>query len=78
LYDKPADGRAGVINALNMLNTVNTENPDLMIIQFFFEGKSNEVSKIFVNSDPDEKNRALDLLTKMDISNANKYKADLQ
>ena len=78
LYDKPADGRAGVINALNMLNTINTENPDLMILQFFFEGKSNEVSKIFVNSDPDEKNRALDLLTKMDISNANKYKADLQ
>jgi hypothetical protein len=78
LYDKPSDGRAGVINALNMLNTVNTENPDLMIIQFFFEGKSNEVSKIFVNSDPDEKNRALDLLTKMDVSNANKYKADLQ
>jgi hypothetical protein len=78
LYDKPADGRAGVLNALNMLNTVNTENPNLMILQFFFQGKSNEVSKIFLQSEPDEKARALDLLTRLDISNTNAYKADLQ
>jgi hypothetical protein len=78
LYDKPADGRAGVLNALNMLNTVNQENPNLMITQFFFQGKANEVSKIFVQSDPDQKARALDLLTHLDISNTNTYKADLQ
>jgi hypothetical protein len=78
LYDKPADGRTAVLNALNMLNTVNTESPNLMIIQFFFQGKSTEVSKIFVPSPADEKARALDLLTRLDISNANRYKADLQ
>ena len=78
LYDKPADGRAGVLNALNMLNTVNQENPNLMITQFFFQGKANEVSKIFVQSDPDQKARALDLLTHLDISNTNTNKADLQ
>ncbi len=78
LYDKPGDGRTGVLNALNMLNTVNQENPNLMIMQFFFQGKANEVSKIFVQSDADQKARALDLLTHLDISNANMYKADLQ
>jgi hypothetical protein len=78
LYDKPADGRTGVLNALNMLNTVNQENPNLMIMQFFFQGKANEVSKIFVQSDADQKARALDLLTHLDISNTNMYKADLQ
>jgi hypothetical protein len=78
LYEKPADGRAGVLNALNMLNTVNQENPNLMIMQFFFQGKANEVSKIFVQSDVDQKARALDLLTHLDISNTNMYKADLQ
>lgn len=78
LYDKPVDGRAGVLNALNMLNTVNQENPNLMIMQFFFQGKANEVSKIFVQSDADQKARALDLLTHLDISNTNMYKADLQ
>jgi hypothetical protein len=78
LYDRPADGRSGVLNALNMLNTVNQENPNLMIMQFFFQGKSNEVSKIFVQADADQKARALDLLTHLDISNTNMYKADLQ
>jgi hypothetical protein len=79
LYDKPADGRTGVLNALNMLNTVNQENPRLMIMQFFFQGgRANEVSKIFVQSDADQKARALDLLTHLDISNTNMYKADLQ
>jgi hypothetical protein len=78
LYDKPSDGRAGVLNALNMLNTVNQENPALMIMAFFFQGRGNEVSKIFVQSDADQKSRALDLLTHLDISNLNTYKADLQ
>jgi len=78
LYDKESDGRTAVLNALNMLNTVNTDNPNTMIMQFFFQSRANEVSKIFLKSMPDEKARALDLLTKLDISNINKYKQDLQ
>jgi hypothetical protein len=79
MYDKPVEGRTAVLNALNMLNTVNQENPRLMIMQFFFQGgKANEVSKIFVQSEADQKARALDLLTHLDISNLNTYKADLQ
>ena len=46
--------------------------------QFFFQGKANELSKVFLKSSPDEKGRALDLLTKLDISNINLYKQDLQ
>ncbi len=78
LYDKESDGRTAVLNALNMLNTVNTDNPNTMVMQFFFQSRANEVSKIFLKSPPDEKARALDLLTKLDISNISKYKQDLQ
>ncbi len=78
LYDKAPEGRTAVLNALNMLNTVNAETPTTMIIPFFFLGKSTEISKVFVQSPQDEKSRALDLLSRLDISNANKYKADLQ
>lgn len=78
LYDKEADGRTAVLNALNMLNTVNTETPNTMILQFFFQSRSGEVSRVFLKSPPDEKARALDLLTRLDISNINKYKQDLQ
>jgi len=78
MYDKEAEGRAAILNTLNMLNTVNTETPNTMIMQFFFQGRSGEISKIFQKSPPDEKARALDLLIKLDISNINKYKQDLQ
>jgi hypothetical protein len=36
------------------------------------------MSKVFKKGNPDEKARALDLLTKMDIGNINLYKQDLQ
>lgn len=78
MYDKETDGRSSILNALNMLNTVNTETPNTMILQFFFQGKAGELSKIFQRSPADEKSRALDLLSRLDISNANKYKQDLQ
>lgn len=78
MYDKEAEGRTAILNSLNMLNTVNSETPNTMVMQFFFQGKSNELSKIFQKSAPDEKSRALELLTRLDISNVNKYKQDLQ
>jgi len=78
MYDKEAEGRSAILNTLNMLNTINAETPNTMIMQFFFQGKSGELSKIFQKSAPDEKSRALELLTRLDISNINKYKQDLQ
>jgi hypothetical protein len=78
MYDKEPDARAGILNALNELNSVNTETPNTMILQFFFQGRANEMSKVFKKANPDEKARALDLLTKMDIGNINLYKQDLQ
>ncbi|HEY4107499.1 DUF4835 family protein [Puia sp.] len=78
MYDKESEGRAGILNALNMLNTVNTETPNTMIIQFFFQGKGTELSRVFQKAAPDEKSRAVDLLVRLDVSNANKYKQELQ
>ena len=48
LYDKEADARTAILNALNMLNTVNSENPNTMIMQFFFQGKGNEIGRAHV------------------------------
>jgi hypothetical protein len=78
MYDKEIDGRNAVLNTLNQLNTVNTETPNTMIIQFFFIGKGNEIAGIFKKASFDEKQRALDVLTKIDIGNANLYKQYLQ
>ncbi|MEI9942843.1 MAG: DUF4835 family protein [Chitinophagaceae bacterium] len=46
-YENEEAGRSGMLNCLNFLNTINTENPNSMILQFFFQGKSSEFVKIF-------------------------------
>jgi hypothetical protein len=73
-YENETDGRAGILNALNYMNTVNAENPNSMIIQFFFQGKSTELIKIFTRAEPETKTRAKGFLVKLDLTNANAYK----
>ena len=62
------------MTSLNLLNTLNTENPNSMILQFFFQGKSSELIKVFSKANTDTKNRARELLTKLDLTNLQAYK----
>ena len=73
-YEKEEDGRTGILNSLNFLNTINAENPNSMMIQFFFQGKSAELVKVFSKAKGDVKNRAKDILTRLDITNVSAYK----
>jgi hypothetical protein len=78
MYDNETEARTAVMNTLNFLNNINTDNPNTMGVQFFFTGRARELIGIFKKTAPDEKSRALDLLSKMDISNANNYKQELR
>jgi hypothetical protein len=73
-YDNETEGRTGMLNALNYLNTVNSENPGSMIIQFFLQGKSNELVKVFSKAESNVKTRAREFLVKLDLTNASAYK----
>jgi hypothetical protein len=73
-FENEDAARNGILNSLNFLNTINMENPNSMIIQFFFQGKSKELVKIFSKATTDQKTRARDLLTKLDITNGAAYK----
>lgn len=73
-YENEDEGRNGILNCLNFLNNLNTENPNSMIVQFFFQGKSSEIVKVFSKANPDTKTRARDILNKVDISNTATYK----
>ncbi|MEJ7737368.1 MAG: DUF4835 family protein [Chitinophagaceae bacterium] len=78
MYENETEGRTAIMNTLNLLNNINTEAPNSMILQFFFVGKSNELIKIFKKAPADERSRALDILAKLDITNANSYKQELK
>jgi hypothetical protein len=78
LYDDEANARTQVLNVLSLLNTFNTDNPNTMILQFFFQGKTQELIKIFSKASPPDKARALEFLQKLDVSSASKYKEGLK
>lgn len=73
-HENDGAGQTGMLKALNYLNTVNTENPGSMVLQFFFQGKSNELVKAFGKADQKVKVQARELLSRLDITNANAYK----
>jgi len=73
-YENEDAGRNGILNSLNFLNTINSENPNSMIMQFFFQGKSNELVKVFSKANAEQKGRARELLTRLDITNGAAYK----
>jgi hypothetical protein len=78
LYEDETQARGEVMNVLNLLNSFNTDNPNKMINQFFFQGKSTELIKMFSKAPQQDKARASELLQKMDVTNANKYKEELK
>jgi Domain of unknown function (DUF4835) len=78
MYENEDEGRNAIMNTINLINTLNTDVSNTMVIPFFFQGKSNEIVKIFKKAQPDERARAREILMKVDITNANLYKQELK
>lgn len=78
LYDQEAKARSQILNVLSMLNTFNTENPNTMVLQFFFQAKTQELISIFSKANPADKSKALNYLTRLDVSSATKYQEQLK
>lgn len=78
LYEQEATGRLNILSVLTMLSTFNTENPNTMILQFFFQSKTQELIQIFSKANPSDKAKALELLKRLDVSSATKYEDQLK
>lgn len=78
LADEEKEGRSAMLAVLRQMQTYNTENPNTMIAQFFFQGKSDELVNIFKKAPQTEKSEAADILSKIDITNSSKYKEQLK
>lgn len=66
--------RAGVLTALTSLESLNRDNPASMYLQVFFQGRSNELFRLFSKAKPEQKTKARELLTRLDVTNTSTYK----
>ncbi|PSL50126.1 uncharacterized protein DUF4835 [Chitinophaga niastensis] len=73
MYDDVNKGRAAIMNCLNLMYAIHQDVPNTMLVQAFFTAKSDELLKLFSKAMPQEKSRAAELLSQMDIPNAQKY-----
>jgi hypothetical protein len=73
-YENEEAGRNGILNALSYLNSVRTDNLNSMVVPVFFQGKGNELFKIFSKATGEQKATAKELLSKLDITNLALYK----
>lgn len=78
MYEDENTARTELLNVLNLLTNFNNENPNTMINQFFFQGKSTELIKVFSKAKPQDKAKALELLPRLDLTNAGAYKDQLK
>ncbi len=78
MYEDETAARAEVINALVYLDNLNRETPNLMVVQFFMLGKADEIINMFRKAAPPEKAKVLEIASRLDITNSNKYKQELK
>ncbi len=79
MFDHEADARVAVMNALNQHLTASITNSRISCsCNFSFREKEQRSGMYLNDGTPDEKSRALDILSRIDVSNLNQYKQDLQ
>jgi hypothetical protein len=67
-------GRAILLQALEEVDKVNQSYPNAMIVQMFSNAKSDEIVEIFKRGTRQEQDRVVQIMTKVDATNASKYR----
>jgi hypothetical protein len=78
MSEKPEIGRAEIAESLKLLQKAFREKPNSLILQIFFNAKSDELVKIFSDGPRDERQKAVEILKEIDLTNATKYDKILQ
>jgi hypothetical protein len=77
-YEDEPKARTEMMNTLNTLFTFNSNFPNTMVLQFFMQSKADELIQIFQKATSDQKSRAVEILQKIDLTNASKYKDQIK
>jgi len=77
-YDNEEEARKNVLQSLIQLQAFNKENANTMILQFFMQGKAQELIALFKKGTPEERLRAIQVLSELDVINVPTYKQQLK
>ena len=75
MYTQPDVARQNILAGIGKLHQVNKENPSSILIQFFFNAKSDELAKVVAQVPKEERTQYITMLSQMDVPNSQKYQA---
>jgi len=78
MSENEKEARVNLLQILTQLYSFNKENPNTMILQFFMQGKTQELIGLFKKGSSEERSKAIELLSVLDIVNSSRYKQELQ
>ncbi len=73
MNEKVEEGRANLLKSLDLLKPVYQARPASFIMQLFFNARRDELVNIFKGATPEEKNKAVEVLTLVDPANTTRY-----
>lgn len=72
-YDKPVEARKNILSGISMLQKLNRDNPNAILVQFFFNAKSIELLNLIADMPVSDRQQYIIQLAQTDVTNAQKY-----
>lgn len=73
MYKKPEEAKKVVLDGIPKLVQLNKENPGSILLQFFFNAKSDELVNIVAQVPREQRLSYIGMLQQVDVTNAQKY-----
>ncbi len=75
MYRSPEEARKTILDNIAKLSQLQKDNPGAILIQFFFNAKSDELMGIMAQVPKEQRSNYITMLQQMDVPNAQKYAA---
>lgn len=75
MSSKPDEARKAILETVPVLTKINTDNPSSVLLQFFFNAKTNEFVNVLTQTPVAERKDYVDQLSRLDVPNTSRYRA---
>lgn len=73
MYKEPAEAQKVILNSINTLSQLQKENPGAILIQFFFNAKSDEFASVIAQQPEANRGLYISMISQIDVPNTQKY-----
>ncbi len=73
MYKDPAESQKTILNSINTLSQLQKENPGSILLQFFFNAKSDEFASVIAQQPEANRGLYITMIGQIDVPNAQKY-----